>query len=120
MGLVGSRIRKDGLPRVKKTFPSARSGKRSAKEAAVTGTIATARLFGPILVLLIQVLGSLLVGCCLLLARVRAGSFLHEAYLVFPQVGPHDRVKKLCLRLLGGVLVALAVKAALGFVHVAF
>lgn len=79
-----------------------------------------ARLFGPIIVLLIQVLGSLLVGCWLLFAPVRAGSFLHEAFLVFPEVGPHDWVKKLCLRLLGGGLIVLAVKAALGFVHAAF
>ena len=73
------------------------------------------RLFAPIFVLGIQVLGSLLLGCFLLLTPVRAGNLLHDAFLVFPQVRRDDRLKKLCLRLLGAGLIVLAVKAALRF-----
>jgi hypothetical protein len=75
------------------------------------------RLFGPILVLLIQVLGSFLVGCWLLLTPMRAGNQLHDAFLVFPRVGREDRAKRLCLRLLGVGLIVIAIKAALGFLH---
>jgi len=74
-----------------------------------------ARLFVPILVLMIQVLGTCAVGCWLLLTPVRAANQLHEAFLVFPQVDRDDHVKKLCLRLLGVGLIVLATKAGLGF-----
>jgi hypothetical protein len=44
------------------------------------------RLFAPIAVLAIQVLGLLLLGCWLLLTPTRAGNLLHDAFLVFPPV----------------------------------
>jgi hypothetical protein len=76
------------------------------------------RLFGPILVLAIQVLGLLLLGCWLLLTPARAGNQLHDAFLVFPPVSQRDWIKKLFLRSLGAGLIAIAINAALEFLKV--
>ncbi len=75
-----------------------------------------ARLLGPVLVLFIQVLGTFAVGCWLLLTPGRAANLLHDAFVVFPQVGPEDHLKKLCLRILGSGLVVVAARATAGFV----
>lgn len=45
-------------------------------------------------------------GACLLIAPVRTGNFLNDAFAIFPCVDPGDVWKKLFYRILGMFLVA--------------
>lgn len=68
------------------------------------------RLLGVAFVYTVMMLAWTGVGLFMLIAPARFGNLTHESLLLFPEVRPGDRGKKLCLRLVGGGLLAFAIR----------
>jgi hypothetical protein len=68
------------------------------------------RLLGVVFVYVVMILTWSGVGLFMLIAPARFGNLVHESLLLFPEVKPGDRGKKVVVRLLGLGLLAFAIR----------
>jgi hypothetical protein len=72
------------------------------------------RLVGFAWFFVIMFFGWMGAGLFMLLAPVRFGNLIHESFGVLPRITPHDRGKKLAIRIVGVALLGFAVRFAFG------
>jgi hypothetical protein len=72
------------------------------------------RALGIVLVYFVMLAAWVFAGLFILFAPRRFGNLLNENFGLFPEVGPHDRLKELFLRLMGLALLAFAVRFVWG------
>jgi hypothetical protein len=68
------------------------------------------RLLGIAFLYLAMMLGWIGVGLFMLVAPARFGNLIHDSLMLFPEVRPGDRGKKLSVRLIGVGLLTFAVR----------